>query len=417
MSSQAELRQSLQQQVFAHPYVQNFNSYSRAAFAKMSACHTQRMGVHQYRCSNAQCEHVHYQYHSCGYRHCPNCGHMRTHQWIQERMGELLPTSYFHIVFTLPQELRQVALCARKQVLALLFECAHHTLLTLAADAQWLGARPGIVSVLHTWGQDLIWHPHVHCIVSGGGIDKNNIWVAEKRKNGKFLFPRSAMEKIYKATFLKRLQAQLQNNELPKVDMAQVAQAIHAASQKDWVVYAIAPFAGPETVIKYLGRYTHKTAITTQRITSITHTHITFNYKDYADKHAIKQMTLTIEEFLRRFEKHILPKGFVRIRHAGYLSARGKTQRIESILKQLQLPAPMPRVTVPVCVVVLALTGRDITQCPMCKTGKLILIASFKYFNGRLVNVLELRNRGSPPRIKKHKPNENKTSKNKKHAA
>lgn len=403
MATQVELRQALQHKVFAHPSISRFNSYSKNVFAKLSHCHTHRIGMHQYKCNNAQCGTMHYSYHSCGNRHCPNCGTMRKVQWIENRMSELLPTSYYHIVFTLPQELRKVAMAARKPVLALLFQSAHHTLLKLGADPRWLGAKPGIVSVLHTWGQDLTWHPHVHCIVSGGGINDAQQWVPAKRKNNNFIFPRRAMEKIYKAHFLKHIQALLHANQLGKINVSEVQASIHQAQQKDWNVYAKAPFGGPEMVIKYLGRYTHKTAITTHRIMDITDTHVSFSYKDYADNHAHKQMTLTIEEFLRRFEQHILPKGFVRIRHAGYLSPRGKTKRVEGVLKQLSMPSPMPCVTVPVYITMMQLTGKDITQCPECKTGKLELIATFKYFNNRLVNICELRNRGSPPKATLHK--------------
>ena len=200
-----ERRQLLQENIFAHPSVCGFNSYSQAVLSRLSRCHTASIGVHHYRCSNEACRHMHYQYHSCGNRHCPSCGGMKRDQWVEDRMGELVPTSYFHLVFTLPQELRPLSMGNRKLLFGLLFKSAHHTILTLAKDERYMGATPGIVSILHTNGQDLTFHPHVHSIVSGGGINAVGKWIKEKRANGSFLFPRRAMEKIFKGFFLDHL--------------------------------------------------------------------------------------------------------------------------------------------------------------------------------------------------------------------
>jgi hypothetical protein len=396
--SLSEIRQLLQHKIFAHHSINNFNTYSKAVLKKLSLCHTTGIGVHYYRCNNNSCHHTHYQYHSCGNRHCMNCGGMKREQWIQDRMNELLPTSYFHIVFTLPQELRSLCMGNRKILFNLLFDASHHTLTKLSADDKWLGAQPGITSILHTNGQDLTFHPHVHCIVSGGGINKHGKWITEKRSNGQFIFPRKLLEYEYKKYFLNGL-SQLFKNELLNIeDETLFHETIIAVSAKDWNVYAKAPFGGPAQIVEYLGRYTHKVAITAHRIKQITDSEIAFQYKDYADGHKIKMMTLSHQEFLRRFEQHILPMGFVKIRHAGFLTNRNKHTRIASILAQLKLPLPKARVSIPMATMVLIKTGIDITQCPKCATGKMMRIATFINLSGTLVNIESLgtKNKGSP---------------------
>lgn len=397
----SDIRKLLQQKIFAHHSIQLFNPYSKAVFNKLQKCHTAGIGVHQFRCDNTNCLHNHRQYHSCGNRHCMNCGGMKKEQWIEDRMSELLPTTYFHIVFTLPQELRSLCMGNRKLLFNLLFEASHYTTTTLAANERWLGAQPGIVSILHTNGQDLSFHPHIHCIVTGGGIDKYGKWIAEKRSNGMFLFPRRLLENTFKSYFIKRLAVYFKQDLLRIDDEDSFHESMLAIHQKDWNVYAKAPFGGPAQIVEYLGRYTHKVAITVHRITDITDTTITFKYKDYADNNAIKSMTLSHEEFLRRFEQHILPRSFVKIRHAGFLTHRNKHQRIASILKQLNLPSAMPKVKLTTDLFLLIKTGKDTTKCPKCDTGKLVRINSYVNINGKLINILELNNRGSPkPMIK-----------------
>lgn len=392
----SERRRLLQTKIFAHPSVSQFNSYSRAVLTKLSRCHTAGIGVHHYHCSNEHCGYMHYQYHSCGNRHCPNCGGMKREQWLEERMGELLPTTYFHIVFTLPQELRSLCMGNRKLLFDLLFAATHHTLLTLSKDEKYIGATPGITSVLHTNGQDLSFHPHVHCIVSGGGIGTNGKWIKEKRSNGRFLFPRRAMEKIYKGYFLEHLRRHLTKGEIKCDDPQGLENLLSACGAKKWNVYAKAPFGGPAQIIEYLGRYTHKVAITAHRILQIDEETISFKYKDYADGNKRKVMTLSHEEFLRRFEQHLLPKGFTKIRHAGFLHSRDKMKRIAAVCEQLKLPAPMPRVSIPVTLRLLIQTGRDVPLCPRCGKGHLRLERTLIYHNGLLVDISQLRNRGSP---------------------
>ncbi|MBC7866962.1 MAG: IS91 family transposase [Gloeobacteraceae cyanobacterium ES-bin-316] len=397
-----EIRQLLQQKIFGHKCVDNFNVYSRSVFNRLHMCHTAGIGVHHLKCNKTSCGNEYYQYHSCGDRHCPNCGGLKKEQWLQDRMSELLPTSYYHIVFTLPQELRSVVMGNRTALFNLLFDAGHHTINRLSADKKWLGAKPGIVSILHTNGQDLSFHPHIHCIVSGGGINAAGNWVKEKRSNGHYLYPRAKMEKEYKLYFLKMLQKLLEQQKLRITDVTALKKCIEQLAKIRWNVHANAPFGGPAQILEYLGRYTHKTAITAHRIKEITGTTITFTYKDYADGKKQKPMTLSHEKFAERFEQHILPKRFVKIRHGGYLAHNGKNKRIEAIHQQLSLPKPMPKIIIPFSLQMLQRTGTDYTLCPTCKEGKMEIIASYLNHNGRLVNIKDLnrrpkKNKASPP--------------------
>jgi putative transposase/transposase-like zinc-binding protein len=411
-----ERRQLLQTKIFAHPSVTGFNSYSQAVLSRLSRCHTAAIGVHHYRCSNEACRHMHYQYHSCGNRHCPSCGGIKRDQWVEDRMGELLPTTYFHIVFTLPEELRSLCMGNRKLLFGLLFKAAQHTILTLSKDKKYIGATPGIVSILHTNGQDLTFHPHIHNIVSGGGIlpspggeGPEMRWIKEKRSNGRFLFPRRAMEKMYKGYFLDHLRKYINNKSLIFTSREELENILSVVGQKKWNVHAKAPFGGPAQIIEYLGRYTHKVAITAHRILHIDGSHISFKYKDYRDRNKQKVMTLSHAEFLRRFEQHILPKGFVKIRHAGYLHSKNKMERIVAVCRQLKLPAPMQRVHTPVALRLLLQTGKDITGCPVCGKGRMELIKTFIYHNGALIDIAQLRNRGSPKMKRKYAAHEKTT--------
>ena len=361
------------QQLFAHPCIEEFNVVSRHIFHQLHHCHTAAMGMHHYRCNNEDCNHLHQQYHCCGNRHCPNCGGLKKEQWIENLTAQLFPTGYYHVVFTVPHEFNALTLGNRRKMYKLLFDAASATLLQFSNDQQHLGAACGITAILHTWGQDLSFHPHVHCIVSGGGV-KNNQWVAAKRSNHKFLFPVDAMKLVYKGIFLDGLR-QMLGKGLLKTDGIDVWKAIKKAGFKKWNVYAKSPFGSVASVIEYLGRYTHKTAITRHRIVSITQHSITFNYKDYADGNRQKQMPLSKQEFLRRFELHFLPRGFVKIRHYGLLQNHGKINRLNTVRKTMDLQPLPPIVKIPVALRMLEQYGKDISLCPKCQQGKLVLIA------------------------------------------
>jgi hypothetical protein len=361
------------QSIFNHSCIQSCNAYSKNIFSQLYRCHTVAMGLHHYKCDDENCNHIHYQYHSCGNRHCPNCGGLKKEQWIENLTAQLFPTAYYHVVFTLPHEFNPLILGNRKEMFTLLFEAASQTLLQFAGDEKYLGATGGITAVLHTWGQDLSFHPHVHCIVSGGGV-KDKSWIEAKRKNAKFLFPVNAMKKVYKAIFLKKLR-QLLDKDLLHTKGIHADEVIQQAGYKKWNIYAKAPFGKVASVMEYLGRYTHKVAITKHRIVNIAGDSITFKYKDYADGSRQKEMTLPVAEFLRRFELHFLPKRFVKIRHYGFLQNHGKTKRLNAVRATMQLQPLPSKVQVPVALRMLEQYGHDITLCPKCKQGKLILIA------------------------------------------
>jgi hypothetical protein len=306
-------------------------------------------------------------------------------------------------VFTVPHEFNSLILGNRKEMFTLLFEAASQTLLQFGKDEKYLGATCGITAVMHSWGQDLSFHPHLHCIVSGGGV-KDKKWVAAKRKNATFLFPVNAMKKVYKGIFLKKLGMLLAKGFLQTkgIDADEV---IKQAGYKSWNVYAKAPFGSVASVVEYLGRYTHKVAITKHRIVNITGDNIIFKYKDYSDVNKQKEMTLSIAEFLRRFEIHFLPKRFVKIRHYGFLQNQGKTKRLNEVRKEMNLQPVPPKVQIPVGLRMLEQYGHDISLCPKCKQGKLILIA-IVYPGQRVVKLsaavttineqVTLRNKGSP---------------------
>lgn len=373
-------RATVQQVLQKHGWPYNKNAHVEKVLQRIKVCRTAALGYHMYQCRNDDCGHVKYQYHSCRDRHCPNCGAVKKQQWIEARMQELLPVKYYHVVFTLPHELNPVTMGHRKLLFKLLLDASAQTLLSFAKDPKYLGAVPGIISVLHTWGQQLSFHPHVHCIVSGGGIINNNEWKSGIKNCYRFLFPVKAMQVMYRAKFLAGLKQLIAVGEvtLPPADEQDTKHWWDLLYKKNWVVYAKAPFGGPHGVIEYLGRYTHKVAISNHRITSINDDgSITFNYKDYADNDAKKQMTLPCSEFMRRFEQHILPSRFTKIRTYGYLANRNRHQRINEVLKTMKLPLHPGIVQIPLRLYMQEKYGMDITGCPCCKNNTLELVAIF----------------------------------------
>lgn len=378
------------QELFRSPVVQSFNPYSQAVFSKISKCHTSGIGVHHYRCSDENCKYEHLQYHCCGSRHCLICGSMKKEEWIEARVNELLPTSYYHVVFTLPHEFNPLILGNREVLFKTLFDSAAETLSNHANNPNYLGAETGITMVLHTWGQKLNFHPHVHCIVSGGGY-ANGKWVEAKRKNEKFLFPEAGLIPMYKGIFLKKLRA-LKGLKLEGIDLEAL---IKKVGYKKWNVYAKAPFGGPAQVIEYLGRYTHKIAITKHRILEIDQHQVRFNYKDYHDGNKTKVWSLPNDEFLRSFEQHILPKRFVKIRHYGFLQNRNKHKRLSEIRKSLALTPLKPQVKIPVAQRMLEKYGKDIFKCPHCEIGRLVLVKTIRPFTDFRIKLIP-KNKASP---------------------
>jgi Putative transposase/Transposase zinc-binding domain len=384
------------QKVFQQASALDFNGYSKAVFDQLSRCHTAKMGYHRLKCDAENCQKEQFQYHSCGNRHCPNCGGLKREEWIENRMRELLPTPYYHLVFTLPHELNPVIMGNRKALFKLLFEAASETILNHSKMPEYLGADCGITMILHTWGQKLDFHPHVHCIVTGGGFDGEK-WVEAKRKNNNFLFPETSMSRMYKAIFLKKIQKMsLQTHGL---DFGNI---INEVDKKRWNVFAKAPFGGPAQVVEYLGRYSHKIAITKHRIISITDTQVFFRYKDYADGDKTKVMSLTREAFLRRFETHILPKQFTKIRHFGFMQNHGKQARLQKIRQCLNLSPVTQIVQIPVAIKMLEKYGTDIFKCPCCAHGRLKIINTVRYFKTQtqeikeIMGIVNAKNKASP---------------------
>jgi hypothetical protein len=384
MLSYTAPRATIQQLLQKNVRPANKNLHVQKVLQRIKTCRTSALGYHVYQCSDEQCGHVKYQYHSCRDRHCPNpiaigCGAVKKQEWIEARRQELLPVKYYHVVFTLPHELNSLILGHRKVLFKLLFDASAQTLLTFAKDENYLGAIPGIISVLHTWGQQLSFHPHIHCIVSGGGMAADNSWKEAKKNTYLFLFPVKAMSVVYRAKFLQALQHMIAKGEVVLPENTDSKQLFNLLYQKDWIVYAKAPFGGPHAVIEYLGRYTHKVAISNHRISSINDEQgsVTFDYKDYADDGKQKQMTLSAGEFIRRFEQHILPERFTKIRTYGYLANRNRHQRINEVLRKMKLPVHKGLIKIPLQIRMLEQFGIDMDECPCCKNKTLKLIKVF----------------------------------------
>lgn len=303
---------------------------SHAVLSRIERCRTADFGYHAYRCSDSDCGAMQYVYHSCRNRHCPGCGNNKKEEWIEARIKELLPVKYYHAVFTIPHQLNSLVMGNRKAMFTLLFNAASYTLLKFAKDEKYMAAQPGIIAVLHTWGQQLSFHPHIHCIVSGGGIDKDKGWKEAVKAKHKFLFPTKAVQAVYRAYFLKQLQQQIDKGivtmtEDQHKDWLTLRTALYSM---EWIVDFREPMGGPAQVLEYLGRYTHKVAISNHRIKRIDmDNNVTFEYKDYADEGKKKSMTLQGDEFLRRYEQHLLPPRFCKIRHYGYLGNYKRKQR------------------------------------------------------------------------------------------
>lgn len=332
-------------------------------------CRTAALGGHVERCNNETCKHERIAYNSCRNRHCPKCQTTNRERWILARKEDLLDCTYFHVVFTIPQELNSFCLKYPREVYNILFQVSKETLFTFGNDPKHLGAQMGAISVLHTWGQNLSIHPHIHMIVPGGGFTKDNTW-KNCASNGDFLFPIRAISKVYRGKFMEQFLAFLAQNDIP------IALSLRRKLyDKNWVVYAKQPFKNAEGVVEYLGRYSHKIAISNHRIKSIENGKISFTYKDYAHGSVTKLMTLDAHEFQRRFCLHILPPKFVKIRHSGFLSSRAKVKLKIHQLKIGILSEKKPKLSY--AEVTKITMGIDIEQCPCCKTGRMIIVLQF----------------------------------------
>jgi Putative transposase/Transposase zinc-binding domain len=336
----------------------------------IEACRTAALGGHREQCTD--CGLIRLAYNSCRDRHCPKCQGLARAEWLAERQTELLPTQYFHVVFTMPSAVAEIAFQNKAIVYGVLFKAAAETLRTIAADPKHLGAQIGLVAVLHTWGQNLHHHPHVHCVVPGGGPSLDGTrWVSCRPG---FFLPVRVLSRLYRRLFLENLQAAFDAGALGFFgDLAPLAQPVAFARllartrQIEWVVYAKPPFGGPERVLAYLGRYTHRVAIANSRLVNIGDDKVAFGWKDYRHHDKAKVMTLAADEFIRRFLLHTLPEGFHRIRHYGFLANGHRVAKLDLCRRLLAAPTPSP---VPPAADYREryqrLTGRSLDVCPCC---------------------------------------------------
>jgi putative transposase/transposase-like zinc-binding protein len=346
-------------------------------------CRTAALGGHVARCQD--CAYTTIAYNSCRNRHCPKCQGAAARAWLAEREAELLPVPYYHVVFTLPAAIADIAYQNKAVIYDLLFKASAETLTTIAADPKHLGARVGVTSVLHTWGSALTHHPHVHMIVPGGGVSLDGSrWVSCRPG---FFLPVRVLSRLFRRLFLERLiathkQLQFFGHHAPLANARAFATYLAPLHKTEWVVYSKRPFGGPEAVLAYLARYTHRVAISNSRLIALDHQGVTFKWKDYRieghDRY--KLMTLTTDEFIRRFLIHVLPRGFHRIRHYGLFAS---ASRADNIARARELLAVPKRQADPVDA---AAANRNEAACPCCG-GRMIIIETFK--------------RGSTPR---HRP-------------
>jgi hypothetical protein len=319
-------------------------------------------------------------YNSCRDRHCPKCQTLVKEQWLNDRKAEVLPCGYFHLVFTLPHELNPIILCNKRITLNILFTAVKETLQAFAKDPKWhLQGRLGFIAVLHTWSQQLRDHFHLHCLIPAGVLSfTKDSWIPA---NESFLFRVESLAKEFKKRYLDYLTTAYRKGELifpgntakfaSPQGFAQLLESLVAAT---WIAYAKRPFAGPEQVLEYLGRYTHRVAITNNRIISIDNGTVTFTYRDRQDNNEIKTLTLAADEFIRRFLLHILPRGFMKIRYFGFLAHTNKKQAVALIRRLLGYDTNTEKTKETIPEMMLRLTGSDITCCPRCKKGKMTII-------------------------------------------
>ena len=336
----------------------------RRALRAISLCRTPALGGHLDQCSH--CGYRHMVWHSCRNRHCPRCQAQARKRWLEERKSELLPVPYFHVVFTVPDSLNAFALAGPRQFYDILFAAVRETLLVIASDPKHLGARIGALAVLHTWGQTLTLHPHLHCVLPAGGFSVDGRrWLRSRHRN--FFLPVRVLGRYFRRRFLEMLRNTLRDDTAFRSRIDHLEDLFVRAASKEWIVYAKRPFGGPEQVLGYLAAYTHRIAISERRIIGFDGDHVRFLYKDYRDGDRERVMDLDADEFLRRYLLHVLPERFVRIRHFGFLANRVRTRSLALAREQLGSisvtavepatdPSPSP------------------TRCPKCQIGSMITI-------------------------------------------
>ncbi len=342
-------------------------------------CRTAHLGGHIEHCDI--CGTMRISYHSCRNRHCPKCQHMPRERWLEKRKDEILPVSYFHVVFTLPHELNTIILNNKKVMLNILFKAASKTLLIFGENE--LDGKLGFVAVLHTWDQRLKAHFHLHCLVAGGAVSKDGAcWTPGK---GNYLFNKKALSLVFRGKFMDRMSKACQDNKLKFNDgYRQLKDKLYA---KKWIIDVRDPVKNPEHVLEYLARYTHRVAIANSRITGLKDGMVTFKINN-RKKNRKEQVTITAVEFIRRFLLHSLPKGFVRIRHYGFLANRNRAANLNTIRLLMRVSAPVKKETTSLEEMMRKLTGTDITICPCCNKGKMQFFAQIPKYRERPPNHL-----------------------------
>ncbi len=336
----------------------------RRVMTAIEVCRTAALGGHLEQCD--ECGHQRICYCSCRNRHCPKCQSLARAEWIQKRQAELLDCQYFHVVFTVPEQIAAIAYQNKELVYGILFRATAETLRTIAADPKHLGAEIGFFAVLHTWGQNLLHHPHLHCVVPGGGLSPDGArWISCRPG---FFLPVRVLSAFHagKLRFFHSLEA-LQNPQ-------EFARYLAPVRKAEWVVYAKPPFAGPQQVLDYVGRYTHRVAISNHRLLDIDNGQVQFQWKDYRDNSQPKTMTLDAEEFIRRFLLHTLPEGFQRIRYYGFLGNRYRQQNLARCRQLLSMALPESTIPKDYRDRYEALTGCSLRQCPVCHHGCMVTI-------------------------------------------
>lgn len=337
----------------------------RKVMAAVMACRTALLGGHSEICDH--CGTAKNRYNSCRNRHCPKCQAMTREEWLDKRKAELLPCGYFHLVFTVPHELNQLILANRRALLSDLFQAVRHTILAFAADPQWrLEGKPGLLTVLHTWSQTLIDHFHIHCLIPAGVLSfDGKRWI---KSNDGFLFRAQSLAKEFKKQYLSLIKGRLKQLDVPENS----GSLLDVAGARTWIVYAKKPFAGPEQVLEYLGRYTHRIAISNHRIKAVANGEVTFTYKDRRNK-TTRTMTLSAMEFIRRFLLHVLPSRFMKIRYYGFLANICKKKSVLLIRRLIGKAMEVGNVVKEtIREKMLRLTGRDILLCPHCRQGRMV---------------------------------------------
>jgi len=335
----------------------------KSVLSAIEVCRTSKLGFHVDRCTT--CDHQEISYNSCRDRHCPKCQGIAQRKWINKRAEQILPVAYYHVVFTLPATLFPFSLYNKKLIYNLLFDSSAATLKEFGQDRRWLGGTLGFFGILHTWGQTLWHHPHVHFVVVGGALKKDGSWIRPKYK-GKFLFPVKALSKVFRGKFMHGLERAIKNDDfqVPEGVFFKPGSFLRSLTVKDWVVYCKSPFKKAEHVIRYIGRYTHRVALSNSRLVAMEDRQVSFRYRDYKDKRKIKVMTLKVHDFLQRFIWHVLPQKFHRIRHYGFLANGLANSACEKIRHNFESESESAET-------IMIISKR---VCDRCKIGMMVLV-------------------------------------------